>query len=553
MDNIRKLVLYAALIVVAMLLWQNWQEEFAAGAAKKARGEIVQDNNTSAPPKDLLSAAKPQNGQITAANQVVQNSEAKITPIEVQTDVLKIQIDPKGGNLISAQLLNYPLDIKQKNIPVTLLTNNPDQIYVAQTGLINKEVGPDTETDQAIFSAKQNHYQLADGQNTLTVPLTWEKNGVQVTKLFTFTRGSYAIPVSYEIKNNSSNPWNGYFYMQLHQKEIPSTSSFLGLHTFSGASISSPDDRYQKLSYENLAKHNVDQSFADGWLAFQQRYFLTAWVPTTNQTYHYYSRNNGDLYSLGAVSPQITVASGASTNVSGTLYVGPEIKEQLEKVSPNLDMTIDFGWLWPISFAILWLMKKIHMFVHNWGWSIVIVTLLIKLAFYHLSGKSYKSMAKMRDLAPKIQALKERYGDDRQKMGQATMDLYRKEKVNPLGGCLPMVVQIPFFIALYYVLIESVELRQAPWIFWIQDLSAKDPYFVLPILMGLSMLLQQKLNPPPPDPMQAKMMMLLPVVFTVLFLAFPAGLVLYWLVNNLASIAQQSYVLYRHERSPKKS
>jgi len=294
-----------------------------------------------------------------------------------------------------------------------------------------------------------------------------------------------------------------------------------------------------------MDKANVSRAVKGGWLAFQQRYFLGAWVPNQHQAQHYYSRVNGDIYTLGFVGPQLKVASGDQLRTRTTLYAGPEMADRLAVVAPHLDLTVDYGWLWALSVSIFWIMKHIYNFFGNWGIAIILVTLLIKLIFYKLSEKSYRSMAKMRKLSPQLQTLKERYGDDRQRMSQATMELYRREKVNPLGGCLPMLIQIPFFFALYYVLIESVELRQAPFMLWIQDLSAKDPYYILPLLMGASMYFQQKLNPAPPDPIQARMMNLMPVMFTALFLTFPSGLVLYWLTNNCLSILQQWYIMRR--------
>ena len=293
-----------------------------------------------------------------------------------------------------------------------------------------------------------------------------------------------------------------------------------------------------------MAEDNLSLNTKGGWVVMQQHYFLSAWVPNEQQINHYYtSVSPNDVYTIGFLGPQLNVAAGDKLVTKTKFYAGPQLTDRLHSIAPNLDLTVDYGWLWFISMGIFWLMKKIHLVIGNWGWSIILVTICIKAVFYKLSATSYRSMAKMRKLTPKIQALKQRFGDDKQKMSQETMKLYKKEKVNPFGGCLPILIQIPFFIALYYVLIESVELRQAPFIFWIHDLSIKDPFYVLPLLMGISMLIQQKLSPPPPDPMQAKMMMLLPIVFTVFFLNFPAGLVLYWVCNNTLSILQQWYVM----------
>ncbi|HYF97446.1 MAG TPA: membrane protein insertase YidC, partial [Coxiellaceae bacterium] len=365
---------------------------------------------------------------------------------------------------------------------------------------------------------------------------------------------SYAIKIENQISNRSGRTWVGSLYSQIKHKPVEQEHSFMQPRTYEGATLSSPAKRYQKLPYDKLEKATVNENIKDGWMAMQQHYFLTAWIPDPAQTNHYYthvtSLGAGEydkIYTIGFVAPETQLAPGASESISSTFYVGPESTKQLEPLAPGLDLTIDYGWLWIISKAIFWVMDHINSIVGNWGWSIILVTVLIKLLFYKLSEASYRSMARMRELQPRLATLRERYGDDKQKLSQSTMEIYKKEKINPLGGCLPVIVQIPVFIALYYVLFESVELRQAPFILWIHDLSVKDPYYVLPILMGLSMFAQQKLSPPPPDPTQAKVMMFLPVIFTVFFLSFPAGLVLYWLVNNCLSALQQWYIIKRME------
>jgi YidC/Oxa1 family membrane protein insertase len=366
-----------------------------------------------------------------------------------------------------------------------------------------------------------------------------------VNKIFTFERGKYTATVRYQINNRSAAPWTGQFYAQIRQQPITTSAGFFGLHTYAGAAVSSEASPYEKINFAQMEKQNFDKTIQGGWLAMQQRYFLSAWIPESTQQNHYYTRFDPatKTYTLGYVGPVTTVAAGAVGVAGATLYAGPEVTDILSHTAPHLELTVDYGWLWPISVAIFAVMKYIHGLLGNWGWSIVLVTLLIKLLFYKLSATSYRSMAKMRKLTPQLQAIKERFGEDKQKLSQAMMALYKKEKVNPLSGCLPMLVQIPFFIALYYVLIESVELRHAPFVFWIKDLSVYDPYFILPILMGVSMFLQQRLNPPPPDPVQAKVMLFLPVIFTIFFVTFPAGLVLYWLVNNCLGALQQWYIM----------
>lgn len=549
--DIRKIVLYIALAFVAMSLWSAWEKDYGSKPVANTTQTNQTTTSAASPNSDIPTVPTTDAVKKVTTKTPTTSTSSKGQLIKVSTDTLQLTIDTEGGNIVDAKLLNYPVSLKDKQ-PITLLSDDPEKLFTAQSGLISKR-GPDTEQGQAVYSSDKTSYTLAPGQKELTVNLTWQKNGIDVTKVFTFQRGSYAVNVDYKINNASTGEWQGNLYGQLKQREPEQKSSIFYLHTFTGASLSTTDNHFQKYSYKKLAEQNINTNSQAGWLAFQQRYFLSAWVPPATQTNHYYSNVNDGKYIVGFVGPAISVASGQTlTTKASTLYVGPEIAENLKAVAPNLDLTIDYGFLWIISVAIFWIMKHIYDFVGNWGWSIVLTTILIKLVFYKLSEKSYKSMAKMRKLAPRMQSLKERYGDDKQKLSQKTMELYKQEKVNPLSGCLPIIVQIPFFIALYWVLIESVELRQAPFIFWIHDLAAKDPYYVLPILMGLAMLVQQKLNPPPPDPTQAKMMMLLPVVFTVLFLNFPSGLVLYWLVNNVTSALQQWYIMYRYEKSTAK-
>lgn len=471
--------------------------------------------------------------------------------ITVKTDVLDVNINLRGGNLVDAKLLKYPVSLQEKNKPVQIFNSNNDALYVAQSGLsVSSEKTP---ASPIIYSAAQSNYVLQNGKNNLVVTLNGKAaNGIAIEKVFTFTRNSYSINTAVQLKNNSDTAWQGNIYNQITRRDVPSAGGFSS-RSYDGAAVSTENTPYKKLTFENLSESNFSRDIQNGWIAMQQQYFLSTWVPPKNQTLHYYSRSFGqgsdgknNIFVLGYMSPAIQLAPHASSTFSSTLYVGPEIAKNLEVLSKGLGLTVDYGWLWPISKFLFWLMSEIHHYVGNWGWSIILVTILIKIVFYWFSNKSYISMAKTRDLQPKIKALKDRYGDDKQAMSKAMMELYRKEKINPVGGCLPMIIQIPVFIALYYVLIESVELRQAPFIFWLHDLSVKDPYFILPILMGLSMLLQQKLSPPPPDPAQAKMMMMLPIVFTVFFATFPAGLVLYWITNNCASILQQWFVMRTH-------
>lgn len=545
MDQKRTL-LYVALIAILFFLWEAWQKDYPANAPAPAAATATTNGNlppvsAQAQAAQTTAAAVPTANTTAPATQAAADSKHTLIPID--TDVLHAEIDTQGGNLVKLSLTKYPQSLDDTHQPIVLLNNDAATLHIAQSGLIGK-TGPDTETGQATYRSEKPSYTLDADQDTLQAKLSWRNaQGVVITKVFTFQRGKYDVTVSYQIDNKSAQDWSGQLYAQLRQVPPPSPSGIFALHTYQGASISSTETPYEKISFSNMEKSNLDRSITGGWLALQQRYFLSAWVPDAAQTNRYYTRfDPTGVYTVGYVGPVLNVPAGQTITTKSTFYGGPEIADPLKQLAPHLDLTIDYGWLSPISQIIFVVMKYIHSVIGNWGWSIVLVTLLIKLLFYRLSATSYRSMAKMRKLTPQLQALKERFGDDRQKMGQATMELYKREKANPLSGCLPMIVQIPFFIALYYVLVESVELRQAPFMLWIHDLSIHDPFFVLPILMGISMFLQQKLNPPPPDPIQAKVMMLLPVVFTVFFAAFPAGLVLYWLVNNCVGALQQWHI-----------
>jgi len=545
----KRIFLYAALLAVLFMLWQKWQEEHppvqpVATTVTAPNGNLPPLSAQTQAAQSAVPSATP-----TAIPVTVPAKSAAKTIVRVDTDVLHVGIDTEGGNLVQLDLLKYPESLKDLKVPVTLLNDAPNTLHVAQSGLIS-QIGPDTENGQAVYSTQKATYALNPGEDTIDVKLVWQgKNGLRVNKIFTFQRGKYDALVRYQIENQSGAPWSGQFYAQIRQQPITTSAGFFGLHTYAGGAISSADQPYEKVNFSEIEKQNLGKSIQGGWLAMQQRYFLTAWIPEATQQNHYYTRfdPNTKTYTLGFVGPVTTVAPGTLGTAAARLYAGPEVADTLASTAPHLDLTVDYGWLWPISVAIFAVMKYIHKVLGNWGWSIVLVTLLIKLLFYKLSATSYRSMAKMRKLTPQLQVIKERFGNDKQKLSQSMMELYKKEKVNPLSGCLPMIVQIPFFIALYYVLIESVELRQAPFIFWIKDLSIHDPYFILPILMGVSMFLQQRLNPPPPDPVQAKVMMFLPVIFTVFFVTFPAGLVLYWLVNNCIGALQQWYIMRQVE------
>ena len=472
--------------------------------------------------------------------------------VQVFTDTLELAIDLDGGDIVEVALPKYLAELEGSD-PYVLLERNPRRTYVAQSGLI----GPDgiDAPRRARYEASQNRYELAPGQDTLTVDLRWSgSNGVVITKRFTLRRGNYLLDVSYLVENNSETRWQGNLFGQIKRDSSPdpSADAGLGLQPFLGAATTQPDDRFTKFDFKDMREEPFKRQLEGAWMAMIQHYFLSAWIPNPQQTHTYSTRVTSAGFNIaGFTSPALVVDPGERGSTSARFYAGPKDQYRLEEISPFLELSVDYGWLWWIAQPLFWLLNKIHTLIGNWGVAIIALTVLIKAGFYKLSATSYRSMANMRRITPKVQDIREQYADDKQKQSQAMMDLYRKEKINPLGGCLPILVQMPVFIALYWVLMESVELRHAPFMLWIDDLSVMDPYFVLPILMGASMFFMQKLNPPPPDPMQAKIMQWLPVVFTFFFLWFPAGLVLYWLVNNLLSMAQQFIITRQIENAGK--
>ncbi len=476
--------------------------------------------------------------------------------VTVKTDTLEVVIDLLGGDIIETALPAFPDTITNPDIPFVILEQNDTRTYIAQSGFVGKN-GFDVPT-RAQYIADSILYTQTDN-DPLQVPLTLinEDTEVQVVKTFTFTPGSYLIDVSYTIRNNGSSRWEATPFAQLKRdSSLPpaaDTSGF-GMQPFLGAATTTTDDRFKKFSFNDLSDESWKTSQEGAWIAILQHYFLSAWVPSAKDTHNYFARQTATGFNLaGFTSPSVTVDPGKEGRYNAQLYVGPKDQYALATISPHLELTVDYGWLWWIAQPLFWLLTKIQSLVSNWGVAIILLTVLVKGAFFQLSAASYKSMAKMRKVQPKMQSIREQYADDKQKQSQAMMELYKKEKINPMGGCLPILIQMPVFIALYWVLMESVELRQAPFALWIDDLSVMDPYFVLPLLMGASMFFMQKLNPPPPDPMQAKIMQWLPVVFTFFFLWFPAGLVLYWVVNNLLSMAQQWVITRRIEREGAKA
>jgi YidC/Oxa1 family membrane protein insertase len=460
--------------------------------------------------------------------------------VHVKTDVLDLHINTRGADIDRLALLQYPVESDKPDVPVQLLSNNANDLFVIQSGLRSDTVAP-THYDQ--YSPEQASYELNSDEDVLEVPFHWQSaDGVKVTKTYTFKRDSYLVAVDYQVTNQSGQIFSAYPYSQFNRLRPEDTSGFI--YTYTGAVFSTPTEQYEKVDFDDLDDAAFNRSATTGWASMIQHYFVTAIIPdNSDQAKGFYGRSIQETnYTAGIKMPTLTAVSGSETKSTYQLYLGPKDHNRLEAVAENLDLTVDYGKLTIISEPLFMIMEWIHKLTNNWGWSIVVLTILIKLAFYRLSAASYRSMAGMRKLTPKLASLKERYGDDKQQFNKAMMDLYRTEKINPLGGCLPILVQMPVFLAFYWVLVESIELRQAPFIFWLQDLTAMDPYFILPVLFGLSMWFQQKLNPAPQDPAQAMVMKAFPIVFTVFFAFFPSGLVLYWVVNNVLSIAQQWHI-----------
>jgi YidC/Oxa1 family membrane protein insertase len=547
MDN-QRLILFVALSLVILLIFNAWQEQH------KAKPVPVAEQTTPAAPKDVPLAVPETpapEAKIPTTEAVTPSPAEKVATktmpeevgetIHVATDLLKVDINTIGGEIRRVSLPTYPVSLKEPNVPVQLLNDTLPNFFVAQSGLLASQgTAPD---HHARFVAEKTDYQLADGKDEIKVRLHWKgDDGVSVIKTYTFHRGSFVINQDIEVDNNTQQAWKGRVYRQFQRTEMARKSHVI--YTFTGGVVSSSWNKYEKIKYKNMATWKPEQNYdKGGWVAMLRHYFLGAWIPAGDEADHFYTKALPDgHYLLGMSSEERTVAPGNNIHFSSRLYTGPKDQKRMEKVEHNLRLTVDYGILDILARPLFWLMSKIHTVLGNWGLTIIAITILIKLLFFPLSAASYKSMANMKRLAPKLQQLKERYGDDRQKQSQAMMEIYKKEKINPLGGCLPIVIQIPVFIALYWVLLGSVELRQTPFYLWIHDLSTKDPYYVLPVLMGISMFIQQKLNPPPMDPIQQKVMQALPIVFTLFFAFFPAGLVLYWIVNNTLSIAQQWYI-----------
>lgn len=531
MENL-KIIVLSIFLIISYFIYNDWSKEF------NHHNTIV--NNESAKIKSNKKDKNiPNISQSFNENSITKFDKDLIT---VNTNNIEVKINKLGGDIVEFKLLKFKNNNKKHDLVLLNYNNNP---YTAISGLINVD-GPDNNKNRAKYITDKNFYKLKN--NSLIVNLHWKsKDNVEIIKSFEFHKDSYEIKVTYNVANNSSNAKNYLAFGTLKRKVTEQNNHFMGISTFNGIAYRNNEGKFKKLYYSKLDKYNYNWKSKGGWLSIVQQYFISTWVPNPQWLCDYKTENYGNnTYGVTFISPKLTVSPHQTKNISMNFYAGPDETNRLNKVAPGLERTVDYGILWPIASIIFLVMKKINNIVGNWGLSIIIITVLIKLLFYRLSASSYKSMAKLKLLAPKIKYIQEKYKDDKQKMGQAMMELYRKEKANPLGGCLPIIIQIPFFFALYWVIIESVDLRHAPFFGWIHDLSSRDPYFILPITMGITMLIQQKMNPAPQDPTQEKMMLIMPIVFTALFLYFPAGLVLYWVVNNLLSILQQWWVTRKY-------
>jgi len=543
--DIRRTILLMIFAFSLLMLWNNWQVHQG--------GTPVFGPSTTAPKPDQSngSGASPSDpGSVPTAPVARAPSAATPAPaalpvpgqtVEISTDVMRLTFDLNGAQLIGADLLKYPSKNNPQK-PTAFLLQDGQRTYVIQTGVIGS-TADSFPTHLTPFTLVTNQTTLVD--KTLPIQFVSESGGVRVTKTFTFHEGKYAVDVEHRIDNLGSAPVTPSVYLQITRDgdDPEDTSSFY--HTFTGPAVYSEQDKFQKVSFSDIEKKKGTyiKTADNGWLAMIQHYFVSAWVPAQGsiRTYDMVALAP-NLYAVRSIESLGTIEPGSTETLRSNLWLGPQDQDALEALAPGLELVVDYGWFTIIAKPLFILMTWLHSFVGNWGWTIVVLTILIKAAFYPLSAASYRSMARMKLVAPRLKALKEKYGDDRQKLNTAMMDMYRTEKINPLGGCLPIVVQIPVFISLYWVLLASVEMRGAPWVMWVDDLSARDPLFILPAVMMATMFLQIKLNPTPPDPMQARVMMLMPLIFGGMMFFFPAGLVLYWCVNNILSIAQQWYI-----------
>ena len=549
--DIKRTVLLVVFSLSLLMLWENWNL-YNGGPSMFAPEQKATSTQAQTSPATASEQSVPQASASTSANTSTSNQVpggATANPqgerITLSTDLLQVEINTAGGELTRVELLKHK-DAANPEKNVVLMESGAGRTYIGQTGLI----GGDFPNHRTMFSARPGARTLESG-DTIELVLDAEQNGIKLTKTYVFKRGQYQIDLNHSVVNTTADAISPSVYVQLVRdgSKLEGDSAFYS--TFNGPAIYTATEKFRKVSFEDIekAKNPAPVRTSDGWIAMVQHYFVTAFLPTANGQHELFTRKiDNNLYAVGSITSMGSVAPGASMSISGKLFAGPQESSALEQFATDFDLVKDYGWLTIIAKPIFWLMEQIQKVLSNWGWTIIVLTIIIKLAFFPLSAASYRSMAKMKLVTPKMTAIRERHKGDPQKMNAAMMELYKTEKINPLGGCLPVLVQIPVFIALYWVLLASVEMRHAPWLGWIQDLSAPDPWYILPVVMAASMFVQTKLNPTPPDPIQAKIMMIMPIAFSVMFFFFPAGLVLYWVVNNLLSIGQQWVITRQSEQ-----
>ncbi|MEE3683597.1 membrane protein insertase [Actinobacillus pleuropneumoniae] len=530
--NSNRSLLVMGLLLVSFLIFTQWQQDF--NPEIQAQKQAQQQAQVASQSGDVLAASN--------ANTVIAENATQGKTVTLESDVLRLTIDTLGGDVIASDLLAHNAELNSQT-PFKLLQTGATT-YVAQSGLVGKN-GIDTNAGRPQYQVAQDTFVLAEGQNEMSVPMTFEKDGVLYTKTFVLKRGSYDVAVNFNVKNQTAATVEVQPYGQIKHTLLESSGS-LTMPTYTGGAYSSAETNYKKYSFQDMEKANLDINTKAGWVALLQHYFVSAWVPNQDAENTIYSRTNNGIATIGYRGPVTTIAPNSEATITSQLWTGPKDQKEMEATAANLDLTVDYGWAWFIAKPLFALLTFIQSIVTNWGLAIIGVTIVVKTILYPLTKAQYTSMARMRMLQPKIQEMRERFGDDRQRMSQEMMKLYKEEKVNPMGGCLPILIQMPIFIALYWTFMEAVELRHAPFFGWIQDLSAQDPYYILPLLMGASMFLLQKMSPSPvTDPVQQKVMTFMPVMFTVFFLWFPSGLVLYWLTSNIITIVQQ-WLIYRN-------
>jgi len=543
----QRILLYFTLFFIIYMIWAQWQMTYGP------KQEVIAENGAVSQVKNengIVPQAAPipatQSSTSTVEKEAVNNSQR----IKIVTDILDVEIDTKGGDILRTVLRDYAITADKPENKLVLITDENINYQVAQSGLVsvNKDTAP---SHNAIYRSEKEEYRLAEGTDIIEVPLYWEDgNGVKVKKVLTFRRNDYVVDVKYYITAGEQN-WSGSDYMQIVRSRPVEINGNKFIRTYTGAVIYNDEIKYEKYDFDDIAEENLNYQLKGGWLAMIQHYFLVAWIPESGKDNYYFSRydRNKDLYTIGARTSAIKIEAGQTGEISSRLVVGPKLQYRLEEIAPGLDLTVDYGILTIFAKPLFWLLNAFDQLFDNWGWAIIFLTITVKAVFYKLSEMSYRSMARMRKVAPRIKKMKEQFGDDRQAMSKAMMDMYKREKINPMGGCFPILVQMPVFISLYWVLLESVEMRHAPFVLWLTNLTDKDPFFVLPVLMGISMFIQQRLNPAPIDPMQQKIFQIMPFAFTIMFAFFPSGLVLYWVVNNILSIAQQYVITKRIENA----